>query len=576
MRWGYEQTSEDEEEKVEFRKIDLDAERAALEEFFSIYAAQQARVEDLAGHGAGVRRTPKDVTVYLGDDVRLNHILHESYHIKGHAMFSELSPHFQKLLQDPMLADCYNVLLDAWADTHASEWFGKDIFSAHCEEIRQDLMHMKYPKLSAALAAEAYDIDDVPLEGIAPHILEAIALLRDDIKASRISDDSLAPLKVTIRLAFVLDYLRARERAEDERRKASVEKASVEEEDGESEGDEGEGVVEIEDAVKSEESSRPDRFKEKGREEEDVREKGTEKGRLFSSELPITLRAGAAAASSKADIVFGRAETREKKLEAISAERHEHPTYEHPTADYVEDAHAHAYSFLEVAQEEVVLEQKIRSLVGEYAGGEGVRLTRTGLVTPDIWRLALGNTKVFANPPLKMQEVVVMVDLSGSVGCWCKEHNISPGYLMFQSAAAIANAFPNRTTVFGFCSSERTNYIVPLLPGMAPLCRREGAIPSGNPDCVALQFLEQGARELEATTAIIISDGVPCGPSPLGDLHLEIHTRGLAYSLHSRGVRFFSVLVGRLGEKIYPSDIVVRIREVNDLIKLRNIFEGLE
>ena len=65
-----------------------------------------------------------------------------------------------------------------------------------------------------------------------------------------------------------------------------------------------------------------------------------------------------------------------------------------------------------------------------------------------MWKMKqLGDTRVFGKTPKKSGQLLVMVDCSGSMGSGY--HEGESGYLAYQTAAAIAEAFP-MAQVFGF------------------------------------------------------------------------------------------------------------------------------
>jgi len=236
----------------------------------------------------------------------------------------------------------------------------------------------------------------------------------------------------------------------------------------------------------------------------------------------------------------------------------------------------HAVENLTVEQEPINLSSKMMFTLDETADLVGSRRVYTGFPTTEVWRLNYGSTKVFARPPIKRGRLVVMVDLSSSMGCWCDRHNLteykSSGWLAFQVVGALATRFPE-ITVFGFCASGVANFIVPLEHNHQPKCRNLTGIPSGNPDCAALLYLESILHgSLEGTRAVVISDGTPDGPYPL-KCNSTAHTTEIAHRLHDSGLRYVSVLVNTSPSNIYPSDLVVNI---NDEDELENIAAGLE
>ena len=91
----------------------------------------------------------------------------------------------------------------------------------------------------------------------------------------------------------------------------------------------------------------------------------------------------------------------------------------------------------------------------ENAEGRLSRRSRhTGLPTRKAWRLGYGDTRVFAKPPKNKGKVVCLVDLSGSMGCWCEacgneSSGGSSGWLAWQTVSVLSTRFPDME-VFGF------------------------------------------------------------------------------------------------------------------------------
>ena len=194
------------------------------------------------------------------------------------------------------------------------------------------------------------------------------------------------------------------------------------------------------------------------------------------------------------------------------------------------------------------------------------------MVTSDIWKLKrLGDTKVFGKSMKKSGRLLVMVDLSGSMGYGYDETD--NGYLAYQTSTAIAEAFPN-AEVYGFNSDYQNCYVYPIEHGFM-LGRKavgEGFRHGGNTDCSALLFLEQKLQgEYADSMAVMISDGSPNPPSPFERRHLHSHTKQVAYRLYEQGLRYVSVLIGRYtDDTYYPSDVSVRLNSVEDIQDVGN------
>ena len=230
-------------------------------------------------------------------------------------------------------------------------------------------------------------------------------------------------------------------------------------------------------------------------------------------------------------------------------------------------------------QEPTVFSATTQLVMEETAGLTQV-LKRHGQPTTGAWKLQYGDTKVFTRPAKKRGRIIIMVDLSGSMGCWCESDKGMPesrrsGWLAWQAAAALSSRLPD-AQLFGFSGTHSKNLIMKLEPGNQPVCRwrgrgEYGTIGTGNPDCVALEYIQTMLEgDLSGASAIMISDGQPAGPSPLDSYnHLYNHTKELAKEMHQSGMKFAAVLVNKFDDDdIYPADVQVHIKNEEDLSQL--------
>ena len=188
-----------------------------------------------------------------------------------------------------------------------------------------------------------------------------------------------------------------------------------------------------------------------------------------------------------------------------------------------------------------------------------------------VWQANYGNFRVFKKPTRSQPRVMLFVDLSGSMNCWCptcnsSRHHASRGYLAFQAAAAISAVHP-RTEVFGFGSlhdnsRDPGNKILPLKPGYSPECRNVVTIPNGNNDCSMLLWLEgQMQGQEQDTVAVVISDGQPagiCGNS---------HTARLSRTFVDRGMKLASILIGT-NFSLYPAEVTAEVSTLDDMANI--------
>jgi len=235
------------------------------------------------------------------------------------------------------------------------------------------------------------------------------------------------------------------------------------------------------------------------------------------------------------------------------------------------------------------LHNALKDVVTEGMGFPGY----TGMPTHKVWETSLlGNTKVFYRPPKLKANLVIGVDLSGSMGCWCDGCNRyddcrDNGWYAWQVTAAITTRFPN-AVVFGFSTGDGRHLNkdqITLMPrgvgGLRLICRNEEHVPGGNPDCVGLMYLgELVGGDFQNTRAIFVSDGEPSGssnPSINSEAHLIRHTRELAFRYHEEGMRFASVLISEdANETLYPASVTLRVNSEADLADIGKVFEFFE
>jgi Mg-chelatase subunit ChlD len=217
----------------------------------------------------------------------------------------------------------------------------------------------------------------------------------------------------------------------------------------------------------------------------------------------------------------------------------------------------------------LVLHEKTQLMLEGVDSLQAVRPARVGFPTAAAWRINYGDMAVFGKrPKTKSKNVFVLVDLSGSMGCWCDACNnrsrpgttVDNGYLAFQAVGAIGAAVP-RAEIYGFGSSNGLTYLCPLEVGRIPQCRGNTWVPGGNEDCAALLEMERRLAGIGNTLAVVVSDGQPAE----GCWNAREHTMQLGKQFYDAGMRFASVLIGDYGGGIYPEDITYSVRKVEDI-----------
>ena len=170
--------------------------------------------------------------------------------------------------------------------------------------------------------------------------------------------------------------------------------------------------------------------------------------------------------------------------------------------------------------------------------------------------------------------------------CWCAECNgtedpdslrTASGYLAWQTVGVLTSRFPD-IEVFGFASSYRKNYILPVPAREQPQCRMKVGSTiniDGNADCTALAWLRSylGVHESEAT-AIVITDGNPGDPYPVRCDSWR-HTQKIATEMHAAGMRYASVLINRAPSDLYPNEIQVSVNNAKSIANLQGVLNWL-
>jgi len=215
----------------------------------------------------------------------------------------------------------------------------------------------------------------------------------------------------------------------------------------------------------------------------------------------------------------------------------------------------------------VVLNAHTVNLLNDVERNGVSRRSRYGVPTSDVWKMSrFGDTKVFGKSPAKQGELMILVDVSGSMGH--ADHEGTTGYDAFQVATAISEVFPmSKTYAFNSSNTQCFIYEIPNGHYLGNSARRSGFEYGGNTDCSALMFMEQMAQgQMQESLAVIISDGSPASPSPMSHRHLHHHTKGVSHRLYDQGLRFVSVLVGGYAnQEYYPSDVAVQLDNMSQM-----------
>ena len=212
-------------------------------------------------------------------------------------------------------------------------------------------------------------------------------------------------------------------------------------------------------------------------------------------------------------------------------------------------------------------------ILNQWVGSKPLyRAAIHGAPRNNVWAINYGKTKVFNKRIVSAGKVVVLVDLSTSMGGFWSAGQ--PGYLAFQAANLIAgSAGGSDVDLYGFTGNFTENVIIPLKAGYVPQdpisCFRESPMIRLTPMCVALKFLSSVYQGAEASIAVLITDGNPSEAFGLSQDHVMKHTRELAYSLYEAGMRYLLIQVNIEGlERLYPAEITVHVSREEDLLQI--------
>ena len=232
-----------------------------------------------------------------------------------------------------------------------------------------------------------------------------------------------------------------------------------------------------------------------------------------------------------------------------------------------------------VPTEPIVLSEQGRLLARDYSGGGSVgSFSRTGTPTTKVWQMGLGNTRVFRSPPPQRGKVAMLLDMSGSMGCWCSGCNRqrryqTDGYMMMQVAGVLAEC-NDEALVAGYCDQQT---IVPLTGGQQPICKYASGLGGGTPTCVGLDWMRSMlGTEADGALAVLITDGSPSSCS--GGHYPASHTKQLANEMYQSGMRFAVVLVGTPetgAAELYPAAITATVTSLSDLRNVQVILDTL-
>ena len=203
-------------------------------------------------------------------------------------------------------------------------------------------------------------------------------------------------------------------------------------------------------------------------------------------------------------------------------------------------------------------------------GNSGHRVSRRA------WRLPLlGDARVFHKYPQTATEMVVLVDMSSSMGS--HKHDYYPMHAAMNTLSAVQSRFPD-TKAYGFTASRRYidevgnhSILIPITKGTIP-----SVIKSATPLCGAMKKLSQ-IIDLESSKVLVITDGKP---NVCMNRDADNCCRTQAQQWLEQGVRFATMYIGRDGrDHPLPVDLAVDVhnpRELSttDIINVLSFFKG--
>jgi hypothetical protein len=203
------------------------------------------------------------------------------------------------------------------------------------------------------------------------------------------------------------------------------------------------------------------------------------------------------------------------------------------------------------------------------------------------YRLQLGDFNVFEQRKNDGARLLIMMDVSGSMGTYMEpeqrreyvaeyasrgvivQEPTNNATLAWETAAALRARYP-QAEMFTFHSNSHQTVISPIPDGF-----RQSSCRGNNADCAMLLWLRDYlGTDTSNTTVVLISDGYPNGS------HVECnsirHTKQVAQEMHDDGVQYISVLVNQEYNDLYPAGTVALVRESGDYENLIEAFDALD
>jgi hypothetical protein len=243
----------------------------------------------------------------------------------------------------------------------------------------------------------------------------------------------------------------------------------------------------------------------------------------------------------------------------------------------------HDVHVLDIGGEPIDLDEYTKLTLGTYLGNRppAGQLRKRGRVSPmHAWKLAVkGDTRIFQRPPLMQGHVSVLVDISGSMGCWCNDCvNKYPddlsAYLAWQVTGLLGQLHPT-AEVFAYSGGSRARAkIIPLGAGEQPAgCARRDSLSGGTPTCTAMLYFKDHLKSRPSgTTAIIVTDGGPDACYGYGMNHVDY----IGNEMLSAGIKFGTVFIGQGRYLNLPAEVSVNVQTLADITRVQPLLEILD
>jgi hypothetical protein len=528
-------------------------------------------------------------------------------HEFGHVIYTKFDAP-QVVEANPLVKSLWGAIEDGRIDRMAGEHFGKPLLEVH-----QDALSLAEPgqyggeieALVLGAAQMAMGMDRKRSSFInAEQALDAYA---QEIAEASLNADPMGPIGVAVRLAEYMGVVAQQEQAEPEPSK----NPDAPEASGEGGTDvlgrtkDGDGAEQPDEAGKSNQPMEPNQPDGQGGPDGAASEPADTSGdgagtsvsqalspdalkeRAESQAAPLLQEAQAAITSS-----LNKQEAMAKEAKSLSRFSLDYGRLTSPSDSDYDIAHSVTLTKAQPHElEPVVASNAMKLMLDGLPEPSAVpRRELYGQPTADVWKLNIGQTRVFERIPKTRGRLLVAVDMSSSM------HSGSPSNA--DKAWDIVGALTQRNPdaeVYGYyrggVHGGRRNlpgsgvHLLQVPAGMKPKDGWRG----DTPDCAMLLWLrEHLAGDMAGTTMVIISDGLPNQPcaDPVG------HTRRLAQAMYDEGTRYASILIGgywdsalatRSTRSLYPSDIVAVVGGIEskpltstDLSRIEDVFTYIQ